>query len=357
MSEVLLDQYELSVEQSNAMVLDSSIDTEVIETVPPIQIHADQFVLSSGDMYGSNGLIGAVPNWLLDAIQQELTTGDGNITSVVSGMQYLLDNLQTGITQALSSINTLSLSTSSITTGLQSQVNANNSAILSALATKVTAAEASALVATGIQSTFGTNASAYIGSIASTYVNAGSAIAQDVSLLATELNGVNASISEVSALTTETVLNPLWVNDGLNTDPDVIGHPRYITRAIAKKEIVVDANGVISGIALESGATSAVTIRGDQFKLVATGQSVASQNPFTVNATTGKISFNGIVDFTSTNASGTTTIDGGKITTGSITTNQLSMNTGWAGAIYNLGGTPLSYTMKVDFTNGEIHIK
>ena len=53
----------------------------------------------------------------------------------------------------------------------------------------------------------------------------------------------------------------------------------------------------------------------------------------------------------------TTTIDGGKITTGSITTNQLAMNTGWAGVIYNLGGGPSNYNMKIDFTNGEIYIK
>jgi hypothetical protein len=55
--------------------------------------------------------------------------------------------------------------------------------------------------------------------------------------------------------------------------------------------------------------------------------------------------------------SGTTTINGSRITTGSITTDQLEMNTGWAGVIYNQGGSAASYSMKIDFTNGEIHIK
>lgn len=54
---------------------------------------------------------------------------------------------------------------------------------------------------------------------------------------------------------------------------------------------------------------------------------------------------------------GTTTINGGKITTNSITTDQIQMNTGWAGVIYNQGGTASNYKMKIDFTNGEIHIK
>jgi hypothetical protein len=63
------------------------------------------------------------------------------------------------------------------------------------------------------------------------------------------------------------------------------------------------------------------------FKLIASGQSVASRNPFTVNAVTGEISFNGVVDFTNTNASGTTTIDGSKITSGSIKALQIAANT------------------------------
>jgi hypothetical protein len=119
------------------------------------------------------------------------------------------------------------------------------------------------------------------------------------------------------------------------TDPDISGEPRYITRAKATKQLQVDANGVISGILLESGATSSVTIQGDQFKLIASGQSVASRNPFTVNAVTGEIVFNGKVSFNSVtdvpelgstpqqvvdavNEGNTTTINGGKITATSL---------------------------------------
>lgn len=83
------------------------------------------------------------------------------------------------------------------------------------------------------------------------------------------------------------------------------------------------------------------------------------------NAGVYKHYFNGIVQFSNiagadyANAinNGTTTINGGKITTNSITTDQLSMNTGWAGIIYNQGGNSANYKMKIDFTNGEIHIK
>ena len=54
---------------------------------------------------------------------------------------------------------------------------------------------------------------------------------------------------------------------------------------------------------------------------------------------------------------GSTTINGGKITTNSITTDQIQMNVGWAGVIYNQGGNSSNYKMKIDFTNGEIYIK
>ena len=380
MTELLIDQDAILVEESNSIIVDSSIGSDVIETAPLVQIYNDQFVLSSGDMYGNgNGLVGAIPIWLLSAVQQELTTGDGNLMSVVTGMQVLLDNLQTGVSQAITSLNTLSTSQSGITTALASKVDTNNAAILNVLATKVTEAQAQALVATEIQSSFGNDIDAYIGSIASTYTDADSAIAQEIGLMTTTLNGVSGSISDISLLVVETVLNPLWVNNGFLLDPDVNGHPRYITRAKATKQLQVDANGIISGILLESGATSAVTIQGDQFKLVATGQSVASRNPFTVNAVDGTITFNGKVSFNSVtdvpalgstpqqvvdavNAGTTTTIDGGKITTGSITTGHISttgLNAGIikAGVMYNTGGNASTYTMKIDLDNGEIHIK
>jgi uncharacterized protein (DUF2164 family) len=70
----------------------------------------------------------------------------------------------------------------------------------------------------------------------------------------------------------------------------------------------------------------------------------------------GRVSFNNM-DTGLTDGNGNTLIDGAFIKTGSITTTQLEMDTGWAGVIYNQGGSAASYSMKIDFTNGEIHIK
>ena len=66
--------------------------------------------------------------------------------------------------------------------------------------------------------------------------------------------------------------------------------------------------------------------------------------------------------FAKTDMSNVTTIDGGKIKTNSITADKLAANsiTGnmiYGGVIYNIGGNASNYAMKIDLTNGEIHIK
>ena len=55
--------------------------------------------------------------------------------------------------------------------------------------------------------------------------------------------------------------------------------------------------------------------------------------------------------------SDTTTIDGAKITTGSINANRLGANIGEMGILYNIGGNSDTYTMMINFNTGEIHIK
>lgn len=72
------------------------------------------------------------------------------------------------------------------------------------------------------------------------------------------------------------------------------------------------------------------------------------------------------------NNGNTTTINGGRITTGSITANQIAAGTITAdklsagsisadkinaGILYNIGGSASNYTMMINFNTGEIHIK
>jgi hypothetical protein len=201
-NDVVLYQDDISVVNKDVVLVDQVANANVILLEPQVQITNEEFVISSGGMYGGNGLIGAVPEWLLSAVQQELTTGTGNITSVVLGMQNLLDSLQTGVTQTIASLNTLSQSTSSIITGLQSQVTNNKAEVLNVVATKVTSTEAEAIASNAISSTFGGNINTYIGNIASTYVDANSAIAQDIALVSSVTNSNSAQISTINGTIT-----------------------------------------------------------------------------------------------------------------------------------------------------------
>jgi hypothetical protein len=327
MLDIAIDADDISVSTNSILLVSNQSEVDVVTVEPLVEVYANQFVLSSGNYSSGNGLVGAVPNWLLTAIQQELTTGDGNVMSVLSSMNDALDALRLVVTQSIASLNTVSLSQSSLLTGLRSDVNANNASILNVLATKVDAASATAIATNAIQSKFGTDIDAFVGNIASTYVDANSSIAQNMNLLNTTLNGVNANVLDIATLTTESVPNPLWVDDGSQLDPDINGNTRYITQAKAKKQLAIDANGVVTSLILDSGSAIPITMQVDQFKLVASGQSATGENPFTVDATSGNISFNGIVDFTNTNTLGNTTIDGSKITTGSINAAQIADGT------------------------------
>jgi hypothetical protein len=327
MLDLIIDIDDISVSTNSTLLASNSSDVDVVTIEPLVQVHDNQFVLSSGNYSSGNGLVGSVPNWLLTVIQQQLTSGDGNVMSVLSSMNEALDALRLGVAQSIASLNAVSLSQSSLLTALRSDVNANNASILNVLATKVDTAAATAIATNAIQSKFGTDVNAFVGNIASTYVDANSSIAQNMNLLNTTLNGVNTNVSDIATLTTESVPNTLWVDDGNQLDPDTNGNSRYIIQAKAKKQLAIDANGVVTSLLLDSGSAIAITMQADQFKIVASGQSVDSENPFTVDATSGNISFNGIVDFTSTNALGNTTIDGSKITTGSINAAQIAAGT------------------------------
>ena len=327
MVDIVIDVDDISVQESNVLIANNPSNADVVLDAPVIQLDSNSFVLSSDGMYGSgNGLVGAVPNWLLSAVQQELTTGNGNITGLISDVQTALDTLSTGVTQSIASLNTLTSSQSSLITSLRSDVNSNNASTINTLATKVDSTQATAIANNAITAKFGADVNAFVGNIASTYVDANSSIAQDVNMIASTLNGISSSVSTIATATTQQKINPLWVNDGHGTTPDVNGNDQYMTVALAQEQFNVDANGVITSLILSSGSTSAITMQADEFKLVASGQSVASRNPFTVNATDGQITFNGSVSFNSVTDAPSMVASNTNI---NVTTN-LVPNAGWS---------------------------
>lgn len=129
-------------------------------------------------------------------------------------------------------------------------------------------------------------------------------------------------------------------------------------------------NGWISLISYENGETiNEFGIVADNFYVAGVGQNVALKKPFSVNTLTGEISFNGLVSFT--NVTGTesllaagdaaedinanaTTIDGGKLTTGSVTTTQLAADSVTAVNIAAQAVETAHLSTGIQLVNGEI---
>ena len=209
---------------STVPAIEISTDTIVeIETALPnlqvntsesitVEVQPDTYVLSSAGMYTGN-MTGKIPTWILDAIQEQLTTGDGNIASVLDDIQLLLNGLQIGVNQAISQIENTNTSMSALETSLNSKIGANDAAILDVYATRVTATEAQTVALQAIGSTFGGNVDAYIGNLASTYTNADSATATNIRTLQASYNEQTTRLDTVEYV--KTGLSPEW--DGIST--------------------------------------------------------------------------------------------------------------------------------------------
>ena len=190
---------------------------------------------------------------------------------------------------------------------------------------------------------------------------------------------ISASVTRLDEATVD-VANVGWIDDGHQTDPDIHGSSRYTARA--KSSLTVDANGSIAGFVAEAtGDTSNFKIFADIFTLAdSTGNSYGA--PFTIDntVTPSVIRFNGIVSFENLDGtapfvkfddlstpSTSTIINGANIRTGKVvadridatTLSSISANLGTinAGVMYNTGGNSISYKMKIDLDNGEIHIR
>ena len=141
-----------------------------------IEIQPDTYVLTSDGMY-TGTLTGSIPKWLIDAIQNLLTTGTGNVTDTIQGLRDRISLLEVGVNQNKTSILTTDLSFNALETSVISRLNGNEAAIYDLYATKVDTTSATAIAASVISSTFGGNADAYIANIVRSYTDARSATA------------------------------------------------------------------------------------------------------------------------------------------------------------------------------------
>lgn len=220
MAEITSELLEVTVDTDHTVEIDSKLPEVVVDIAKSItvEIQPENYVLTSGGMYTGN-MTGATPTWLLNAIQQQLTTGDGNVMSVLDAMQTLLNSVQLGVNQAISQIENTNVSMSALETSLGSRIGSNEAAILDVYATRVTAADAQAIATTAIGTTFGGNIDAYIGNLASVYTAPGSATATNISTLQTSYNDQSARIDALDYVTVDEFGYSLGASK-LGTAPD-----------------------------------------------------------------------------------------------------------------------------------------
>jgi len=176
---------------------------ELVDNINPVvstensaymEVNPTEYTLSSGGLFAGGKLNGTIPTWLTAAIDAEIQTG-GSIANIIGPMQNLIDNLEVGVAQNISSINTTNTSINSRIDTVVSEVGANRAIDLAVVATKVTDAEATAIAVNQIGATFGGNVDAYITSITSAYATANLAYAEDVDLVSATLGATTATVT------------------------------------------------------------------------------------------------------------------------------------------------------------------
>ena len=364
MDEIVSSLPVVEVSTNTIVEIDSTLPDAQIDVTKSItvEIQPDTYVLTSGGIY-TGSMTGKVPTWILDAIQQQLTTGDGNITSVLNDMQLLLDGLQLGVNQAISQIENTNVSMSALETSLASRINDNQAAILDVYATRVTATEAQAIAAQAIGSTFGGNVDAYIGNLASVYTAPGSATATNIRTLQASYNDQTARIDTVeevamsaAKIIRSTTAPTLYTHPALNNGDYWIdidnNNVEYVwngtswdetTTGSAEQAIVWSANasklitapdGSVTGWSFGDGSNtqSNFKIKAQNFSI---SDGITGYTPFSI--TGSDIQFNGKVSFS--NVAGAP--GGGSNLLYNSAPMLANETKGWSVGGYNTGITPI----------------
>jgi len=386
-----------------------------------------------GDSIYIGNRIDDTPQWLMDYID---TLNALSLDAKISGINGLSESLEDLIdamnvaknayTSAIITYEELELMVNAKVETLNSTLSGADATIINLLITKVTPTEAQAIAITALQASIHDGEiGALIGTVQEAIANESGARATEIDVLTAQLDGFDDTYSTALTGLETTVSNQGGVISAhsseftkLNTaitsgNFDTYGTSNFyntlsseIDGAVIKagsnfsydSTLVIGPYAYNSGFGVKStGSTgtnvtvdgtsyplwnSEFWIKADNFKMVAASQSAAAQSPFSVNATTGQITFNGVVSFSSVtgtpthtsgllsarpvsavlgstyvatdesnklytytatgwkvggatsnevvadiNAGNTTTINGGKITTGSITASQIAAST------------------------------
>ena len=424
---------EVSTVQTEVTPLDvevtasNSVEISTIEDGLDVTIAKKEYKIVGDEVYIAK-LYDDAPQWMKDLVQLVVdnTVEQSNIqllNNVVEQLNqfatsYVPLNTYTqqilDLSNADASMHTL---IETINSNFNNGLDEANAQIIGLENTKASKDEVIAQVLTTISSELATPTSALGATIANlqqSIVTGDTANASSIQALSSSLEGeVDARATAINTINTYVGVNEAGASTGTGLSAYLVGSDGKVgsadsqvangiavTNGVATSKWAYNSNLIVNGVSYVSGfglSNSTGTGIGSEFwidatKLKFTNSATTGRTaPFTIDAsgTTPQITFNGKVSFSNVtdvpqlgstpqevvnaiNNGQTTTINGGKITTGSITANQIAANTITAGqiaantitgdmiyggVIYNLGGGPGTYTMKIDLINGEIHVK
>ena len=411
---------DIIVEDDLNVTSDNNNDIEIIEEDSEFEVSVQkrEYVITGDNMYIPLSYDES-PQWLKDTINnitnfslnQKLTEVD-NLLSTLNNLIVELDIAKNTYTQSIISSADIDSRINAAITTLNSSMSNNDANIVNLIATKATPEEASA-ISLDVLSTSINN-----GQISSLVSNLQNAISTTNSSLSNNINTVHSEmigefeanatvidsiqtyvgIDNAGASTSTGISAYIEGSDGIigGADSKVVNNVYVDSLGNSKSKFEYNSIVNVGGIAYNSGfglSNSSGTgigsefwINADKFKFT-NSNATGSVTPFTIDASgvTPQIEFNGKVSFsnvtnvpqlgstpqevvTAINNAQTTTIDGPRITTGSITAAQInvtdlfSKNITYTGVITggNVAGGGLikSYNgkMTIDLVNGSIYI-
>ena len=294
----------------------AEVEIDASESIT-LEIAPDTYVLGSvGSFNTASSWVGAYVNEL---VRESIGTG-GTLKDALDLLRTdVMDSIELGVNQVISQVENEFVSNSTLATTLGSELGGVRSSILDVKNTYATKDQAQAYSVNAIKANFGGNSSssaieAYIGNIAVAKVDVDSATAATVTTLIASMNDQSVRIDEMDSVLVTTTG---W--------------------AASASKLITAPDGSITGWEFADGSDSESTfkIKAQNFEI---SNGVNGYTPFSISG--NNINFNGMVAFSNITGgesilttgeaaadinANTTTINGGKITTGSITAGQINV--------------------------------
>jgi len=200
-------------------VVDSTVTSNEVSSDIDVVIEENNFVITSGGMYGSNSGPTTVPDWLQTAINNAI--GDGYsvqaLDQLINDLNNAISSLEDGVNQNISRIVTNRETINTLDTYVKSTVDGNIAAILNTQQTLASKDYTQSSISTYMASMFnGQNSSANSWALdaTSTYADSIGAIASEMTTLGATVTNPYTGLA-ATAYNVHTINNVVGITDGV----------------------------------------------------------------------------------------------------------------------------------------------